>query len=106
MDVDDEGDETPINKSKDADQNDIDSHVPSTIFSETSLPPSLDAPTFMVVLRNMVTPESVDDDLSTEVGDECARFGRVNRVRVLNDGQRVDIVVEFDTLESESCMWL
>ncbi|CAI7796018.1 unnamed protein product [Closterium sp. NIES-53] len=42
-----------------------------------SLPAS---PCRCIVMRNMVTPEEVDDDLQSEVTDECGKFGKVERV--------------------------
>ena len=34
----------------------------------------------VVVLRNMVTPEEVDEDLQDEVQEECSKYGLVERV--------------------------
>lgn len=32
-----------------------------------------------MILRNVVGPEGVDDDLETDVVDECSKYGSVNR---------------------------
>ena len=34
----------------------------------------------VIVLRNMVTPEEVDEDLQDEVQEECSKYGLVERV--------------------------
>lgn len=39
-------------------------------------------PTRVVLLRNMVGPGQVDDDLETEVAEECAKYGTVTRVLI------------------------
>ncbi|XP_075486887.1 LOW QUALITY PROTEIN: DNA-damage-repair/toleration protein 111 [Primulina tabacum] len=39
-------------------------------------------PTRVVLLRNMVGPGEVDDDLEGEVAEECAKFGIVTRVLI------------------------
>lgn len=57
----------------------------------------------VVVLRNMVGVEDLDDDLESEVTDECGRFGAVNRVIIYQEKQSeeddaeiiVKIFVEF-----------
>ena len=60
-----------------------------------------------MVLRNMVGPEDLDDDLESEVTDECGKFGHVNRVIIYQERQSEDadaeivvkIFVEFSTQE-------
>ncbi|RWS17482.1 poly(U)-binding-splicing factor half pint-like isoform X1 [Dinothrombium tinctorium] len=57
----------------------------------------------VVVLRNMVGIEDIDDDLESEVTDECGKFGNVNRVIIYQERQSeeedaeiiVKIFVEF-----------
>ncbi|KAG5235320.1 DNA-damage-repair/toleration protein [Salix suchowensis] len=39
-------------------------------------------PTRVLLLRNMVGPGEVDDDLEDEVGSECAKYGTVTRVLI------------------------
>ncbi|KAL7142447.1 hypothetical protein ABFS83_08G124200 [Erythranthe nasuta] len=39
-------------------------------------------PTRVVLLRNMVGPGEVDDDLEGEVAEECTKFGKVTRVLI------------------------
>ncbi|RWS30398.1 poly(U)-binding-splicing factor half pint-like isoform X1 [Leptotrombidium deliense] len=57
----------------------------------------------VVVLRNMVGIDDIDDDLESEVTDECGKFGVVNRVIIYQERQSeeedaeiiVKIFVEF-----------
>ncbi|XP_046559465.1 poly(U)-binding-splicing factor PUF60-like [Haliotis rubra] len=57
----------------------------------------------VMVLRNMVGPEDLDDELETEVTEECGKFGVVNRVIIYQEKQSeeedaeivVKIFVEF-----------
>lgn len=57
----------------------------------------------VMVLRNMVGVDDVDDDLENEVVDECSRYGNVNRVVIYQEKQSeaddaevlVKIFVEF-----------
>ncbi|XP_014666112.1 PREDICTED: poly(U)-binding-splicing factor PUF60-like [Priapulus caudatus] len=59
----------------------------------------------VLVLRNMVGPEDLDDDLETEVTEECSRFGQVDRVIIYQEKQGeeedaeviVKIFVQFST---------
>lgn len=61
----------------------------------------------VMVLRNMVGPEDLDDDLEREVTDECGKFGTVNRVIIYQERQSeeddaeviVKIFVEFANQE-------
>ncbi|CAF0863667.1 unnamed protein product [Didymodactylos carnosus] len=39
------------------------------------------------VLKNMVSPEDVDDDLQQEITEECSKYGDVNRVVIYNEQQ-------------------
>uniref|UniRef100_A0A023FNK2 Putative polypyrimidine tract-binding protein puf60 rrm superfamily n=1 Tax=Amblyomma cajennense TaxID=34607 RepID=A0A023FNK2_AMBCJ len=52
----------------------------------------------VVVLRNMVGVEDLDDELESEVTDECGRFGSVKRVIIYQERQsedeNADIVVK------------
>lgn len=41
----------------------------------------------VLVLRNMVGVEDLDEDLEHEVTDECSKFGAVNRVVIYNEKQ-------------------
>ncbi|CAH3125924.1 unnamed protein product [Porites lobata] len=41
----------------------------------------------VLVLRNMVGVEDLDEDLEHEVTDECSKFGMVNRVVIYNEKQ-------------------
>lgn len=40
-----------------------------------------------MVLRNMVGPEDLDDELEAEVTDECGKYGHVNRVIIYQEKQ-------------------
>ncbi|XP_054717868.1 poly(U)-binding-splicing factor PUF60-like isoform X1 [Uloborus diversus] len=44
----------------------------------------------VIVLRNMVGVEDLDDDLESEVTDECGRYGIVNRVIIYQERQSED----------------
>ncbi|KAL0269448.1 UNVERIFIED_CONTAM: hypothetical protein PYX00_007177 [Menopon gallinae] len=65
----------------------------------------------VIVLRNMVEPEDVDETLQEEIQDECSKYGVVERVIIYNEKQSdnddsdiiVKIFVEFArTAEAES----
>lgn len=57
----------------------------------------------VIVLRNMVTPSEVDEDLQEEIQEECSKFGDVERVIIYQERQSeeedaeviVKIFVEF-----------
>lgn len=40
-----------------------------------------------MVLRNMVGPEDLDEELESEVTEECGKFGGVNRVIIYQERQ-------------------
>ncbi|XP_075437228.1 poly(U)-binding-splicing factor PUF60 isoform X1 [Ascaphus truei] len=60
----------------------------------------------VMVLRNMVDPHDIDDDLEGEVTEECGKFGAVNRVIIYQEKQGeeedaeiiVKIFVEFSMI--------
>ncbi|XP_076367733.1 poly(U)-binding-splicing factor PUF60-like isoform X2 [Tachypleus tridentatus] len=60
----------------------------------------------VVVLRNMVGVEDLDDELESEVTDECGRFGNVNRVIIYQEKQSeeddADIIVKIFVEFSQS----
>ncbi|XP_038045466.1 poly(U)-binding-splicing factor PUF60-like isoform X2 [Patiria miniata] len=67
----------------------------------------------VVILRNMVGKEDLDDDLEGEVTEECGKFGQVNRVVIYQERQGeeedaeviVKIFVEFsDPSEGEAAI--
>lgn len=54
----------------------------------------------ILLLRNMVAPEDIDDQLETEVKDEMKKYGQVNKVLIyrllqVSDDEAVRIFVEF-----------
>ncbi|KAM7344921.1 poly(U)-binding-splicing factor hfp isoform 2-T2 [Cochliomyia hominivorax] len=62
----------------------------------------------VIILRNMVGPEDVDETLQEEIQEECTKFGNVSRVIIFNEKQTenedddeaeiiVKIFVEFST---------
>jgi len=61
----------------------------------------------VIVLRNMVTSEEIDDDLEDEITEECSRYGDVSRVIIYQErqGEEIDaeiivkIFVEFPKIE-------
>ena len=40
-----------------------------------------------MVLKNMVGPEDLDEDLETEVTEECSKYGDVERVIIYQEKQ-------------------
>ena len=62
----------------------------------------------VLILRNMVGPEDVDEDLENEITDECGKFGEVERVVIYQEKQGeeedaeviVKIFVEFTNAKS------
>lgn len=56
------------------------------------------SPSGILVLRNMVTIEEIDEDLEEEVTEECSRFGEVNRVIIYQERQgeeeHADVIVK------------
>uniref|UniRef100_A0A8C3A1M7 Poly(U) binding splicing factor 60 n=1 Tax=Cyclopterus lumpus TaxID=8103 RepID=A0A8C3A1M7_CYCLU len=60
----------------------------------------------VMVLRNMVGPHGVDDDLEAEVTEECGKFGRVKRVVIYRERQGeedgADIIVKIFVEFSEA----
>jgi poly(U)-binding-splicing factor PUF60 len=49
-----------------------------------------------MVLRNMVGPEDLDEELESEVTDECAKFGEVDKVVIYQERQSEDDDAEID----------
>uniref|UniRef100_A0A8C3G5A7 Poly(U) binding splicing factor 60 n=1 Tax=Cyclopterus lumpus TaxID=8103 RepID=A0A8C3G5A7_CYCLU len=67
---------------------------------------SLTRQSTVMVLRNMVGPHGVDDDLEAEVTEECGKFGRVKRVVIYRERQGeedgADIIVKIFVEFSEA----
>ena len=65
-----------------------------------------------MVLRDMVTAEDLDEELESEVTDECGKFGDVKRVIIYQEKQSEDddaevivkIFVEF-SIQSGELLW-
>ena len=63
----------------------------------------------VIVLKNMVEPEDVDDTLQEEIMEECSKFGTVERVLIYQESQSdediptvvVKIFVEFSNSNSK-----
>ena len=49
--------------------------------------PAAQGPCRCIILRNMVSPEEVDDDLQGEVTEECGKYGKVERVVIYQEQQ-------------------
>ena len=68
----------------------------------------------VIVLRNMVSAEEVDEELEDEVTSECSKFGVVQRVIIYQERQGVDedadiivkIFVVFQAHSGKSHTWL
>uniref|UniRef100_UPI0037E7F085 poly(U)-binding-splicing factor PUF60a n=1 Tax=Semicossyphus pulcher TaxID=241346 RepID=UPI0037E7F085 len=60
----------------------------------------------VMVLRNMVGPDDIDDDLEGEVTEECGKFGRVKRVIIYQERQGeeddADVIVKIFVEFSEA----
>jgi hypothetical protein len=64
-------------------------------------------PSRVVLLKNMVGPGEVDEDLEDEVGNECTKYGEVQRVLIFEVTEAnfpvheaVRIFVQFDRIEA------
>ena len=65
----------------------------------------------VMILRNMVGPEDLDEELKSEVTDECGRYGNVERVIIYQEKQSEDdnadvvvkIFVEFAQISGQWC---
>ena len=44
----------------------------------------------VMILRNMVGPQDLDEELESEVTDECGRYGNVERVIIYQEKQSED----------------
>mmetsp|Transcript_39592 Transcript_39592/g.112283 ORF Transcript_39592/g.112283 Transcript_39592/m.112283 type:complete len:364 (-) Transcript_39592:46-1137(-) len=97
-----------------------DTHSAVIVSAEPAMPPPPPAsqkkpagvafqgvPTKVVLLRNMVGPGEVDEQLEDEVAEECTKYGQVNRVLIFEvteagfpPTEAVRIFIEFDRAES------
>lgn len=82
---------------------------PSSAASPASSPAISLVPSRVLLMTNMVGAGEVDEDLETEVGDECAKYGKVLKVavfevptlaggRAVPDELAVRIFVKFETV--------
>lgn len=71
----------------------------------------------VVILRNMVGPEEVDETLQEEIQEECSKFGIVDKVIIYKEKQTdndedefgdviVKIFVEFSMSSGKSLCWV
>lgn len=73
---------------------------------QDSIVTSMKNPSKVVLLRNMVGPGEVDDDLQPETAEECAKYGEVAKVIIyeipegVKEDEAVRIFVEFQRVES------
>ena len=60
----------------------------------------------VMVLKNMVGPDDIDDDLEGEVTEECGKFGQVKRVIIYQERQGeeddADVIVKIFVEFSEA----
>ncbi|KAK2172815.1 hypothetical protein NP493_926g01073 [Ridgeia piscesae] len=73
--------------------------------TETSNVNLLANPTKVILLRNMVGPGEVDDDLEPETAEECSKYGKVVRCVIFEmpngaDDEAVRIFLEFEKVEA------
>ncbi|XP_006820703.1 splicing factor 45-like [Saccoglossus kowalevskii] len=78
---------------------------PKSQIAATALTEAMRNPSKVVLLRNMVGPGEVDDDLEPETAEECTKYGKVTRVLIFEipggaPDEAVRIFVEFERLES------
>ncbi|XP_068626450.1 splicing factor 45 isoform X2 [Battus philenor] len=82
------------------------SNSPQMLKSEPSITEIMKSPSKVVLLRNMVGPGDVDDELEPEVKDECnTKYGDVIKVLIFEmpnapNDEAVRIFVEFKRIES------
>ncbi|KAI0209007.1 Splicing factor 45 [Lamellibrachia satsuma] len=72
---------------------------------ETSNVNLLANPTKVILLRNMVGPGEVDDDLEPETAEECSKYGKVMKCVIFEvpngaDDEAVRIFLEFEKVEA------
>eukprot|EP00191_Tetraselmis_sp_GSL018_P003946 CAMPEP_0177602772 /NCGR_PEP_ID=MMETSP0419_2-20121207/15085_1 /TAXON_ID=582737 /ORGANISM="Tetraselmis sp., Strain GSL018" /LENGTH=319 /DNA_ID=CAMNT_0019096355 /DNA_START=276 /DNA_END=1236 /DNA_ORIENTATION=+ len=84
-----------------------DTHSAVIVNAEPVTAPPPGNPDDVVLLRNMVGPGEVDEQLEDEVAEECSKYGQVNRVIIFEvtepgfpASEAVRIFVEFDRKES------
>ena len=58
----------------------------------------------VVLLRNMVTADEVDDDLQDEVQEECSKYGTVERVIIYQVPHTVYSIAKSFKLRQISCL--
>lgn len=83
-------------------EKDIPKDTPKELQPNTNL---LKNPSKVVLLRNMVGPGEVDDDLEPETAEECAKYGKVIKCVIFeipgaSDDESVRIFVEFDKVDA------
>ncbi|XP_041350438.1 splicing factor 45-like [Gigantopelta aegis] len=83
-------------------EKDMAKEIPKEPVTNTNL---IKNPSKVILLRNMVGPGEVDDELEPETAEECSKYGTVIKVLIFEipaqtDDEAVRIFIEFERVES------